>query len=71
MTKSKEEIIKAVDNLQKRVEELEASGDPTDKADVKKYMEALNEIAELKTKIQKLEDKAEPKPKDEDFGEDW
>ena len=67
MGKSKEEIIKAVDDLQKRVEELEASGDPTDKEAVKKYEAALTEIADLKTKIKEME----KKPEDSDFGEDW
>ena len=71
MSKTKEEIIKAVDDLQKRVEELEASGDPANKADVKKYETALAEIADLKVKLKELEDKAKKEPEDSDFGEDW
>lgn len=67
MPKSKEEIIKAVDDLQKRVEELEASGDPTDKENVRKYEAALTEIADLKAKIKAME----KKPEDSDFNEDW
>ena len=70
MSKSREEIIKAVDDLQKRVEELEASGDPTDKEAVKKYEAALTEIADLKVKIKEIEDKAKEEPEDKDWG-DW
>lgn len=71
MSKSREEIIKAVDDLQKRVEELEASGDPTDKEAVKKYEAALVEIANLKGKLKEIEDKAKKEPEDSDFAEDW
>jgi len=71
MSKSKEEIIKAVDDLQKRVEGLEASGDPTDKANVEKYETALTEIANLKAKIREIEEWTAAKLEGENFAEDW
>ena len=70
MIESKEALIKAVEDLTKRMEKREETGDPTDKADIKKYEAALKEIADLKTKIKEMEDKTEEETEGKDWG-DW